>query len=398
MRTGDLALVKELNKAIVLNILRSQSPISRAAIAKVSGLNKATVSALVDELAAEQMVLELGPGQSSGGRRPNLLMLNEQAGLVAGADLGVGYLLVVLADLRARVHWRRRVTLDAQAGPEGCLERLAALVEEGLQAVPAAPRGLLGVGVGVPGLVDHSPGRLIFAPNLHWEGVAVADWLTRRLRVPVYVDNEANAGAVGELWAGCATGVRSLIYVSAGIGLGAGIILNREVYRGAGGVAGELGHTTIDVTGPLCSCGNRGCWETYASEVALRSQVNRLLAGQTSILAGTEPTIEAVVTAARQGDGTAITALSVIGEYLGVGIANIINTFNPALVVIGSSMAEGGSYILNPARRAVEQRALAHPRAGARILLSTLGVDACAIGAGALVLQEHFRLPSLSLQ
>lgn len=135
VRTGDQALVKQLNKAIVLNILRSQSPISRAAIAKVSGLNKATVSALVDELAADHMITELGPGESSGGRRPNLLMLNEQVGLVAGIDLGVGQLRVVLMDLRAQVRWRRRVAFDPARGAEPCFEQIAALVAEGLVLV-----------------------------------------------------------------------------------------------------------------------------------------------------------------------------------------------------------------------------------------------------------------------
>jgi glucokinase-like ROK family protein len=402
VRTGDQALVKELNKAIVLNILRSQSPISRAAIAKVTGLNKATVSTLVDELIAEQMVIELGPGESSGGRRPQLLMLNEQAGLVAGVDLGVGYIRVVLLDLRARVRWRRRVPMDCSLAPEGCLEHLSALVEEGVAALQPTALGLLGVGIGVPGLVDHHQGRLLFAPNLHWTDVPIADHLQQRLGVPVYVDNEANAGAVGELWVGAAShGARTMVYLSAGIGLGAGIILGREVFRGAGGVAGEIGHTTIDVTGPACSCGNRGCWEIFASETALRQQVQRQLSTgrfPVSPLAGLAPeavTAEAVVEAARAGDPPAIAALSVIGGYLGVGIANVINTFNPDLVVIGSGLAEGGEHILKPARRAVEQRALSYPRAGARVVLSALGAESCAVGAGALVLQEQFRLPAL---
>ncbi|MDF2630008.1 MAG: glucokinase [Symbiobacteriaceae bacterium] len=388
VRTGDQGLVKELNKGIVLNLLLRQSPISRAAMAKMSGLNKATVSALVDELAAEGMVVELGPGESSGGRRPNLLMLNEQAGVVAGVDLGVGYLLVVLMDMRAAVRWERRVTWDCAVGPEVCLEQVAALVEEGMAALPLGPRGLLGVGVGVPGLVDHRQGRLLFAPNLPWRDVDIAPLLSRRLGVPVLVDNEANAGAVGELWAGCARGVSNLVFLSVGVGLGAGIVLGREVYRGAGGVAGELGHSTIDVAGPVCRCGNRGCWELYASEAALLAEVARRGGG-----AGAS--VGAVADAARAGDAAAAGALAAVGEYLGVGIANIINTFNPALVVIGSSIAEGGEFILNPARRAVAERALAHPRAGAQVALSALGAEACAIGAGALVLQEQFRLPTL---
>lgn len=398
-RTGDQNLVKALNKAIVLNILRSLSPISRASIAKVSGLNKATVSALVDELIGEHMVLELGPGESSGGRRPQLLMMNERAGVAVGVELGVDYMLVVLLDLKAKVLWRRRVSQDHRAGPAACLDRMGGLIRQGLNSVPPAPRGLLGVGVGVAGLVDHHLGRLLYAPNLHWEDVPVRDWLQERMQVPVVVDNEANAGAVGELWAGIAAGVRDFVFLSASTGLGAGIVLNRELYRGRGGVAGELGHCTIDVSGPVCSCGNRGCWEIFASEQALRQHLARLVT-DTSALAKTassQLTTDVVVGAAQQGDSAAMTALSIVGEYLGVGIANVINTFNPELVVIGGGLAAGGAYILNPARQAVESRALAHPRGDVRIALSGLGHEAGAIGAGALVLQDHFRLPVVAV-
>lgn len=402
MRTGDQSLVKELNKAIVLQIVRNLSPISRAAIAKVSGLNKATVSAMVDALIEGRLVTELGPGESSGGRRPQLLLFNDRAGYVAGVDLGVRTLFVALMDLRAQILWKRRVSLNPAAGPDACLERVAELVEEGLRALPAAPFGLMGVGVGAPGLVDHEAGRLIFAPNLPWGDVPIRTWLHRRLRVPIYVDNEANAGAIGELWAGAAAGVKNLVYLSVGPGLGAGIILNGELFRGADGVAGELGHTTIDASGPVCGCGSRGCWEMYASEAALRQQVLRFIAaGQMAPsplarLGPDEISTLAVVGAAVQGDPVAIAALSAIGESLGLGIANLVNIFNPSLVVIGSAMAEADSYVINPARRVVEQRALAYPRSRARLIRSALGVEACAIGAGALVLQEQFRLPAVT--
>lgn len=397
MRTGDQSFVKELNKAIVLNIIRNQSPISRPAIARVSGLNKATISVLVDELIEGQMVNGLGPGESSGGRRPQLLMFNERAGYVAGVDLGVRSLFVALMDLKTHIQWKRRVAFDPAVGPEACLEAVAELVEEGMRSLSPAPFGLLGVGVGVPGLVDHPAGRLIFAPNLRWEDLPVRNWLQSRVQVPVYVDNEANAGAIGELWAGAAAGVRNLVYLSVGAGLGAGIILNGEIYRGSDGVAGELGHTTIDVSGPACSCGSRGCWEIYASEAALRNYVLR--SNGRSVMAGLEPdaiTISAVIGAAQQGDAVAIAALSAVGEYLGIGIANLVNAFNPSMVVIGSAMAKAGSLVTNPAGRTVEHRALAYPRSRTRIVSSALGEEACAIGAGAMVLQEQFRLPAVT--
>ena len=403
IRTGDQSFVKALNKSIVLNIVRSQSPISRAHIAKVSGLNKATVSTLMDELIAERMVHEVGQGESKGGRRPRLLMLNERAAVVAGIDVGVGYLLAVVMDLRTKVLWRRRIPMDHRKGPEACLETAAGLIQEGLDAVPAPPLGLLGIGVGVPGLVDEAQSRLLFAPNLKWADVPIRDWLHRQFGVPILVANEANAGAIGEVWAGSAGGTQSLVYLSVGIGLGAGIILNGELYRGMSGVAGELGHTTIDITGPVCPCGNRGCWELFASETALRSQIARAVAANPlffSPLAPRDPDTldtEDVVAAAESNDPIAISALSTIGDHLGVGITNIINSFNPSLIIIGGSLAQAGSYVLNPARRTVEQRTTSHSRARTQIVLSTLGPSGCAVGAGAMVLQEQFRLPALIL-
>lgn len=381
-RTGDQALVKALNKAIVLDMLRRHSPISRAEIAKVTGLNKATVSALVDELIAGEMVFEAGPGESSGGRRPQILNFNEQAGLVAGAELGVGFLRVAITDLRARVLWRQYVTFAPHEGPEPCVRLLASLIQEGMAAVPPTPRGLLGIGVGVPGLADYGEGRLIYAPNLHWENVPLRDWLQNSFPgLPIIVDNEANAAAVGEHWSGCAKDARTFVYLSVGVGLGAGVMLAGDLFRGVGGGAGEIGHTTIDVNGARCSCGNRGCWELYASEAALQRELNQ------SIPPGV------VVQAARQGDSAAGAALSKVGEALGVGIANTLNTFNPELVVIGGGIAEAGGLVLEPARRVVEQRALSRPLGQTRILTSALGAEACAIGAGALVLHEAFRLP-----
>lgn len=377
--------MKALNKAIVLDMLRRHSPISRADIAKATGLNKATVSAMVDELLAEQMVTEAGPGESSGGRRPQILHFHDRAGLVAGVELGVGFLRVAITDLRARVLWRRYTTFAPDQGPEACVRLLAAVVREGLAAAPVTPRGLLGIGVGVPGLAESGEGRLVFAPNLHWENVPLRDWLQESFPgLPILVDNEANAAAVGEHWSGCAHDARTLVYLSVGVGLGAGVMLAGNLFRGVGGAAGEVGHTTIDVNGLRCSCGNRGCWELYASETALL----RDLAGS-----GTAPDVAEVIQAARQGDQAALAALARVGEALGVGIANTVNTFNPELVVIGGSIAEAGDLVLEPARQVVEQRALARPRGQTRILTSTLGAEACAIGAGSLVLHTFFRLP-----
>ncbi|MCG0238739.1 MAG: ROK family transcriptional regulator [Firmicutes bacterium] len=403
VRTGDHMFVKQLNKTIVLNTLRRHSPISRAEIAKITGLNKSTVSALVDELLNEHLAREIGPGASQGGRRPQLLVLNTRAGVVVGAEIGVNYLTVIIQDLLGQPIWQHRAGLRDPHNPETTLGQLADTIRQGLQHVPETPLGLMGIGLGIPGLVDYEHGRLLFAPNLRWEDVDVRAWFQERFEAPVKVDNEANAGALAEHWSGAGAGLQNVVYFSLGIGIGAGIIIQGELYRGHGGLAGELGHTTIDMSGPLCSCGSRGCLEAMASEAALRRYFTAHPA-YTAPIPEPEPGpdhpapfIEGIVQAAKEGNGAAIAALRDVGRYLGIGIANAINTFNPQRVIIGGPLALGGDNLLNPARQVVRERALAAPREQAEITLSAHGPDACAIGAGVLILEDLYRLPAVVL-
>ncbi len=386
--TADQFLVKAFNQGIVLHLLRVQGPLSRADIAKLTGLNKTTVSVLVDELIRRHLVREVGMGTSSGGRRPRLLSLNAQAGLVVGADLAVDYLLVVVLDLQAKTVWKRRVERKAGSDPAADLNRLGDLIAEGVAAVPPTPLGLLGIGVGVHGPVEYPGGRLLIAPNMGWSDVPVGEILRERFHVPIVVDNEANAGAVAELWAGAGQDVRDLFYFSIGMGVGTGIVLNGDLYRGSAGTAGEFGHTTIDPSGPPCTCGNRGCLETFVSERALMRYVQQ--SGREPV-----PTAAEIFAAADRGEAWAIAALAQVGNYLGIGVANVINTFNPELVIIGGPMGAAGHHVLNAVRRVAEQRALPFPFAKARIITSSLGEEACALGAGILILQEFFRIPQV---
>ncbi|BAS27966.1 ROK family transcriptional regulator [Limnochorda pilosa] len=385
--TADQFLVKAFNQGIVLHLLRVQGPLSRADIAKVTGLNKTTVSVLVEELIHRHLVQEVGMGASSGGRRPMLLTLNARAGFVVGADLGVDYFLVVVLDLQAQPIWKRRVHRVPGTDPSTDVRQLADLIADGVAAVSPTPLGLLGIGVGVHGPVEHPGGRLLFAPNLGWTDVPVGELLRERFQVPIVVDNEANAGALSELWY-AAQDADTLFYFSVGMGLGTGIVINGEIYRGAAGTAGEFGHTTIDPSGPPCTCGNRGCLETFVSERALM----RYLQGS-----GAEKvaTTQEVFQAADAGEARAISALAQLGGYLGIGVANAINTFNPQLVVIGGPIGSGGHHVLNSVRRVVERRALPFPLSRARIVVSALGEEACAIGAGIMILQEFFRIPQV---
>jgi glucokinase-like ROK family protein len=366
--------------------------VSRAGLAKLGQINKATVSAVVGDLIHDRLVQEIGWGESRLGRRPLLLDLNARGGFAIGADLGVDYLLVVALDLQGRPVWKKRVIKPARTDPRDDLDHLAVLIEEAVAAGPHAPLSPLGIGVGVHGLVEQPRGQLVFAPNMGWREVPIADLLAPRFNIPVRVENEANAGALAEAWVGVAQDAQHVVYLSVGIGLGAGMVLNGDIYSGATGTAGEFGHTTVDPDGPLCNCGNRGCLEVFVSQRALVADLQPLRADSATLVA------DEILSAAESGDPAAVGALRRVGKYLGIGVANVLNTFNPQLVVIGGPMARGGDHLLGPVRQVVEQRALAHSRRAAPVVLSQLGESACAIGCAVMILQDLFRLPSANGQ
>ncbi len=401
-RTGDQSLVRELNRSIVLERLWVASPLSRADLAAATGLNKTTISNLVDELIAAGFVREVGRNASAGGRPGVLLELDAEAGWMIGAEIGVGQLRVVLANLRAAIVWRKQAEFGLDDDLEGVLDKLTALLRQARQHSQRSRRRLMGVGITIPGLVDVSSGCLIFEPNMGWRNVPLRQLLESRLNLPVHVDNDANAAALAERYFGVAQDVDTFAYVVANIGLGAGLVMAGQIYSGVAGYAGEAGHTTIDPDGPLCRCGNRGCWERLASQRALLERVEAALqSGEASLLSqpssdGRPPlTLEIILEAARQGDPVARRALSETGTYLGIGIANLVNLLNPTLVAFGGSLSRAHEYLLPTARQVVETRAMRELRQATQIVVSAFQADACVIGGVALVLHELLRRPRL---
>lgn len=368
--TGDQALVKKINKSIVLHMIRRHSPLSRARVSEMTGLNKATVSNLVAELCHQELVIEAGPGESSGGRKPLILHFNAMAGTVIGIELRVKQLTAVLCDLGGHVLAERDYSLLHHDLPY-VLEEIHKMISDLIASAPATPYGIVGIGVGVPGMVDEN-GVVLFAPNLGWEMVDLRGMLESSFSVPVTIDNEANAGAQGELNFGAARDVRHLLYVSAGSGIGSGIIIAGELYKGARGYAGETGHMSIEAEGKLCTCGSRGCWELYASEKTYDDPNNSLPARTTPEL----------VRFASQGQEDALRHFAKVGEYLGIGVTNLINSFNPEVIVIGGALSEAEEWLGEPLRRVVAERTLPYHKQQLEITFSKLGSRGTMIGAG----------------
>lgn len=401
-RTGDQTFIRELNLSIILNCLRSAAPLSRTQLAQMTGLNKTTVSSLVRELLNGGFIKEVGLGHSHGGRRAVMLDLNPDAGNIIGLEIGVDFISIILTDFRARILWRDKRETDPTQSQDDILN-LAVELTQKARAAAEQNHALLGIGVGVPGLVDASSGTLLFAPNLKWRNVPIKSVFAEALDIPVFVDNDANVAALGERYLGTAQNVEDFIYLAAGAGLGGGIVLGGQLYSGIGGYAGEIGHMTIVEDGEVCNCGNRGCWETLVSQKAIVRRAQRAVASHpesyiVELCAGQPDQISmsTILQAAEVGDPIARQVLEETGIYLGIGIANLINAFNPALIILGGVLSLASKYLLPAIENTIRQRALAWPRQMVKIIASSHGSDACVMGGVALVLHDILQRPSLA--
>lgn len=387
-QTGDLNLVKKINKTIVLHHIRTDSPISRAKIAEITGLTKATVSSLVNELIESSLVEEIGVGESSGGRKPMMLLFNGMAGYAIGVDLGVHDILAVLTDLTGKVIREKRIQHHNESAEE-VTSLLKATIRELIETAPDSVYGVIGLGLGVPGICDDE-GNLLVAPNLGWENVPLQTQLEAEFGLPVVIDNEANAGAVGEKQFGAGKDTANLVYVSIGMGIGAGIIIKNELYRGASGFSGEIGHISIQHDGPKCRCGSLGCWELYASEHALLARAGQEL--------GHEVDLETMLSKAESGDARVISLFEQLGYYLGVGVVNIINGYNPEFIILGGRLAGGEKWLMKPLLQLLEKRSLPHPRKQLRVEFSELGDRSTVLGAASFAVAKFFASTTVSVE
>jgi len=389
-QTWNHHVVKKGNKSLVLDKIKNNSPISRAAVANQTGLNKGTVSSLVSELLEDHLIYESGPGESSGGRRPVMLLFNKFAGYSIGIDLGVNYLLGVLTDLDGNIYQEKVMSFKNLSYIE-IEEHLFNIIDSLISSAPPSPHGIVGIGVGVPGIVDNN-GDVLLAPNLNWTNVNIKTILQKKYNLPVIIENEANAGAYGEKKFGAGKEFENIIYVSAGIGIGVGLILNGSLYKGSNGFSGELGHMTIQVNGSKCRCGNDGCWELYASEKALLNKAGLLDIPRPS---DKEADLNNLMTLAENGNKEVITLFEQTGDYLGVGINNIINIFNPQQVIIGNRMASSKKWLMESLNKRVANQALWFQRSDLQIDFSELSTLSSALGVAAFSIENFL---SVSIQ
>lgn len=380
--------IRHINRRATLELIRfTPGGISRAELARQIDLTRSTVSAIVADLVDAGLVREAESGPTTGGRRPILLEMNPRRGYVVGVDMGATHLSVVVADFLSHVIYEADAAFDVRNGPQACLEIVDEQVRRALQQKGLSFEQVLAIGVGVPGPVLAEAG-IVSAPPIMpgWDGFPIRDHLHGLWGCPVSLNNDAELGALGEWAFGAGRARRHMAYIKVGSGIGAGLILDGRIYRGARGLAGEIGHLTIEQNGPQCSCGNYGCLEALAGGAAIaRKAQEAVWAGKRTQLSSIKPpegiTAREVGEAARLGDLVAQKVVAEAGAYLGIAIAGVVNLSNPSMVVVGGGVAQMGDLLLEPIRHVVNERCLRPAAQTVRITSAVLGRRSSSMGA-----------------
>ncbi len=380
---------------IIFHLLRERPETTRTDLVARTGFSKATVSETIAQFLANDLVTEVGKREPRRGRRQVLLRLAAHSRLVIGAEFNEHGCYAVLADLRATpIRFAERSF--SSTSPEDYVDALTGCVDE-LRASASAP--ILGIGIGVPGLVDDAGRAVAMSVPFNWRDVPIADLVEERTGVPTTIANRAKAAALGEYWQGSASDLSDrshLVYITAGAGIVAGFVLEGEPYYGHVGTAGELGHTTVEPDGPRCGCGNWGCLYMLASESAIIRHVQEAHASAPVHIRASHPpldvhhglTFDALAIALKDGHPLVVEAIEQAARYLGIAIGNLINIMNPSHVIIGGSIAAFGDVLLVPLRAEIQRRTLWDALSRLMISSSNLGDDVGPIGGAALYLSR----------
>ncbi|PWH16724.1 MAG: hypothetical protein DDG60_03600 [Anaerolineae bacterium] len=416
---SNIVNVKAHNmQAVLLSLLAADAnqdqPLSRIQLAQKTNLSNTTITNLVAELIEQGMVSEDRPSRTADGEEQNRPVGRPRTGLrlvpnaryVVGIHIGVGLYRVALMNLRAEMLCSEMVNVDIQTSAEQVLERIGHSTLEMLAQCAVKRERVLGIGVGASGLVDVQNGVNLFAPNLNWHNIPIRDMLQSRVGLPVVVENNVRAMALGEAYFGQGREAQSLAFVYGRVGVGAGLVVGHELFRGSSTGAGEIGHMILaPEQGEACRCGNRGCLETLVAEPVLLHKAHQAAAANPAGLLADllkqpdeTPPIERLFQAARLGDADALHIVESAARWLGIALANLVNIFNPELIILGGMFAQGRDLILPVARHTLRQAAFA--RLGEKVRLETtrFGWRAGVTGAAALALLTFFYQQTSSIQ
>jgi glucokinase-like ROK family protein len=379
--------IKNFNKHSAVDLIRfATTGISRTDLAEEMGLTRAAVTLIVNDLLENGVILEAESRSIPNGRPPIVLEINPKRGLVAAVDMGATHVSIAIADFSAKIADEISLPFDIKKGPQACLSEVQHILQELLDQYGISISEIMSVGVGVPGPVIKDAGMVMSPPIMPgWDRYPIRATLEKAWGCPVSLNNDAELGALGEWAYGAGRGEKNLAFIKVGSGIGAGLIINQQIYGGTTGSAGEIGHITIDENGPLCSCGNHGCMEAFAGGNAIALQAKKLVeSGKRTLLSNTpleKLTAKEVAESARRGDLPSQEIIMRAGIFIGIAIAGLVNLFNPSAVIIGGGIAQAGDLLTTSIRQAVRERSLHASEQSVHITTAMLGQRSSLIGA-----------------
>ncbi len=384
----DSAHMRARNTSLILNLIWKERTISRAEISRRTGLSRSTVSAIVNQLLETGLVNEFGIGDSSGGRRPIILSFVDDAFGLVGVDLGATHVGVLVTNLRGEVKLWKKQAHNMEFDPKGTLEVMLKLIDACVSELKLAPGRVLGIGVAVPSPVDPNDRQGVLTPEVFpaWKGVEIIPTLERTYGVPVYVDNDANLGALAELWWGVGRHGGNLVFIKVGKGVGAGLIINGDIYRGSKGMAGEIGHIVVESASQRLHVGMPGALTAYVGAHSLVQQVSERRGKHPGSKLEADCSVSEIADAALAGDPLALEIVEDAGRYIGITVANVLNLLNPEAVVLGGALTKVGEGLLEIVRRTIKQQTLWSSIAEAKLVVTDLGEINIAVGAATQVL------------
>jgi glucokinase-like ROK family protein len=401
---GNASYINRLNKIKILNAIRERNEISRAEIVKVTGLSAPTVTRAVESLIHEEkLVCQVGIGNSSGGRPPILVRLNNEENFVIGIDLGTTNIRGALSNLNAEILSEVQSPTEVDSGFESVLKKVGDVITELMSDRRVIHKRVFGIGMAVAGLINRRNSIIEFSPDFGWRNANIGNEMSRQFQIPIVFDNVSRVMALGERWNGIGKQFRDFICVNIGYGIGAGIIIDGKPFFGSEGMSGEFGHMTLEKnSNVLCKCGKYGCLEALASGrgIALAAE-NELKKGNTSKLMHlcegdfSKLNAKMVFDSAKEGDPLATGVFLQATEYIGIGIANLIELFNPQAVVIGGGVSQSGEFFIQKIKEAVERHVIERYARGVEIRPAMHGADEAVMGAVSLILEKVLNLELL---
>ena len=391
-RTGNNKYLKELNKAAILDIIRTTKGVSRKALADCTGLSPTATGAIVRELLGAQFIREVGEGKSSGGRKPVILEINPDSYYAFGFDIDMRFIYTVVLDITGKVHYEERWENRSPLTPEQAVDRIRRIYDTVVSSLKLNKDRILGVGVSIPGMLDITNRRIYLAPNLGWSNVDIKESLSQKLKAAVYLDNESMCSAFCENWLGICRGVEDFVCINIESGIGAGIFVRGKIYRGYTGSAGEVGHISVDENGPRCKCGNAGCLETMASINAMAEKYREMMSKTNPGISGNtiDQNFEALLKGALEGNRLCLEIFKEAAVSLGKAIGYLINALNPQTIVIGKKFPQYAQLVLDDITRSALKTALAHLAENCSIVPSSFGENSSALGAAIIPIRKLF--------